>query len=159
VAHGSKLAAILKAESVLHWDLRAQGHRLYLEPTASTFHLNYSLALATISLRFLSGQLFVAARARFWSALRRFLYSAAGPLIPLVLLRRVLRDLGRIGELPRLGFSILPVLMLALASDAAGEMVGYLFGGKRAMHKLTDMEYHRHRYLSENDRQRLTSEP
>jgi Glycosyl transferase family 2 len=143
LAYGSQLEAMLHAESVLHWNLRGQGHQLYLESSARTFHLNFSLALPTIPLRFFGGRLFAASRAQGWSGLRRFLYAAASPLIPLVRLRRILRDLHRAGRLqPR----ILPLLILALAIDAAGEMIGYLLGSGQAMCKLTDMEFHRHRY-------------
>jgi len=158
LAYGSQLDAMLEAESVLHWELLAKGHQLCLEPAARTYHLNYSLRLATIWLRFLGGRLFAGSRARSWSLLRRLLYGAASPLIPIVRLHRVLRDLRRASKPPRVLRHVLPLLGLALASDAAGEMVGYLLGSGQTMRKLSDMEFHRHRYLSENDRQRLTSE-
>ena len=34
--YGPELEAMLESESVLHWDLRAKGYRLYLEPKAKT---------------------------------------------------------------------------------------------------------------------------
>lgn len=159
LAYGSQLEAMLEAESVLHWDLRAKGHRLYLEPTAKTFHLSYSLPSATLPLRFLGGRLFASSRARLWTRLRRLLYGLASPLIPLVRAPRVLRDLRRAGQLRHLLPRVLPVLTVALAIDAAGEMIGYLFGSGQTMRTLSEMEFHRHRYLSEKDRQRLTSRP
>lgn len=143
LAYGSQLEAMLDAESVLHWNLRAQGHQLYLESSARTLHLNYSLLRPTIPLRFFGGRLFAASRARAWSVPRRLLYALASPLIPFVRLRRILRDLHRAG---RLTFRGLPLLTIALTSDAAGEMIGYLFGSGEAMGRLTDMEFHRHRY-------------
>lgn len=148
LAYGSQLQAMLDAESVLHWNLRSQGHQLYLESSARTFHLNYSLVLPTIPLRFFGGRLFAASRSRGWTGLRRFLYAAASPLIPLVRMRRVLRDLHRAG---RLQLRMLPPLILALTSDAAGEMIGYLLGSGQAMCRLTDMEFHRHRFQKRGD--------
>ncbi len=38
--YGEELEARLAAEAVMHWDLRAKGHRLYLEPSARVHHLN-----------------------------------------------------------------------------------------------------------------------
>lgn len=155
LTYGSELQAMLEAESVLHWDLRAKGYRLYLESTAKTFHLNYSRLSATLFLRFLGGRLFASARARPWKPLRRILYGAASPLIPLVRLRRVLRDLHRAGQLWRLLPSVLPVLAFTLASDAVGEMVGYFFGSGQTMRTLSDMEFHRYRFMNRQDKRAL----
>jgi hypothetical protein len=155
LAYGSQLETMLEAESVLHWDLRGKGHQLYLEPKAKTFHLNYSLTVPTILLRFLGGRLFAASRARSWSTVRRLLYCAASPLIPLVRLRRVWRDLRRASMSSRLPRHILPVLAFTLACDAAGEMIGYLFGSGQTMRKLSDMEFHRDRFMNRDDKRAL----
>ena len=155
VAYGSHLEAMLEAESVLHWDLHARGHQLYLEPAAKTFHLNYSLPSATLSLRFLGGRLFASSRARSWTRLRRSLYGLASPLIPLVRAPRALRDLRRAGRLRHLLPRVLPVLTVALAIDAVGEMIGYLFGSGQTMRTLSEMEFHRHRFMSRQDKRAL----
>lgn len=159
LAYGSQLEAMLEAETVLHWDLRAKGHRLYLEPAAKTFHLNFSSLGASLRLRFLGGRLFASSRARYWKPLRRILYGAASPLIPLVRLPRALRDLHRAGLLPRLLPQVLAVLAFTLASDAVGEMIGYLFGGGQTMRTLSEMEFERHRFLSQKDQRSLTPGP
>ncbi|HYP53291.1 MAG TPA: hypothetical protein VEQ42_07100, partial [Pyrinomonadaceae bacterium] len=39
-----------------------------------------------------------------------------------------------------------------LCVDGAGELAGYLAGPGRAMARLTDMEFHRQRFLSKDDR-------
>ena len=158
LAYGSELEAMLEAESVLHWDLRAKGYQLHLEPTAKTFHLNYSLPSATLRLRFLGGRLFAASRARPWTPLRRLLYGLASPLIPLVRAPRILRDLHRAGRLRHLLPGVLPVLAVALAIDAAGEMVGYLFGSGQTMRALSGMEFHRHRFMNRSDKRTLDAE-
>ncbi|HEX8473057.1 MAG TPA: glycosyltransferase [Pyrinomonadaceae bacterium] len=157
--YGDRLEAMLDAESILHWDLRARGHRLWLEPKARTFHQNFSVPFSSIPLRFNGGRLFAASRSRAWSLPRRALFTVAAPLIPFVRCLRIVRELSRPGRprhmLPRL----LPALIVGLAFDGAGEMVGYALGAGDAMRKLSDMEFHRERYLSEGDRRgRLASE-
>lgn len=151
--YGAKLESMLDAESILHWDLRAKGHELYLEPAARTFHQNFSRALPSAPLRFNGGRLFAASRARRWPALRRLLYCAGAPVIPFVRLRRIMLELRKPGRRRDLLPRILPLLVAALAIDAAGEMVGYAFGEGDAMRKLSEMEFHRHRYLAKLDRQ------
>jgi hypothetical protein len=39
--YGDRLEAMLEAESILRWDLRAKGHQLYLEPAAKTDHQDF----------------------------------------------------------------------------------------------------------------------
>ncbi len=153
--YGQELDGMLEAETLLHWDLRARGYQLYVEPRARTFHMNYSVTLPSIPLRFYCGRLFAGHRARRWTLLRRAIYVGGAPLIPLIRLRRALGQLGRSthgrGLLPR----ILPLLVLALTVDAAGEMVGYALGPGEAARKLAAIEFHRYRYLSKADRRLL----
>lgn len=158
--YGQELDAMLEAESLLHWDLRAGGHHLYVEPRARTFHMNVSAPLPSIPLRFYSGRHFAAYRARRWSLLRRALYVWGAPLIPfvrLLRLRRALRQLGRFSPSRGLLARVLPLLILVLAVDAAGEMVGYALGPGEVVRKLTDMEFHRYRFLCKADRRSLTT--
>jgi hypothetical protein len=151
LSYGSQLGAMLEAESVLHWDLRRQGHQLYLEAEAKTFHLNYSLLGPTIPLRFQGGRMFAAARATPWSLIRRLAYAAASPLIPFVRIQRVVRDLRRARQSPlKPGF--LTFMALVTVSDAVGEFLGYLIGGGQSVQVLSDMEFHRHRFMSREDK-------
>lgn len=153
LAYGERLPAMFDAESVLHWDLRAQGYQLYLEPRARTYHINISAFMPSLILRFYGGRLFAAARSRQWTWPRRLLYLAAGQLIPVVRLIRTARWLlqpGRPGHrLPRL----LPVIALFLIVDGIGEMLGYALGMGSAMSTISDMEFDRQRYLTPTDRQ------
>jgi glycosyltransferase involved in cell wall biosynthesis len=150
--YGDRLEEMLDAESVLHWDLRAKGHGLYLEPKARTFHQNFSIFLPSITLRFQGGRLFAAARARRWPHRRRLLFMCGAPLIPLVRFIRIVHDLRRGDGSRRLLPRIVPGLFAALIFDGLGEMVGYSLGPGRAMEKLSDMEFHRQRYLHKTDR-------
>ncbi len=74
---GDRLEAMLEAESILQWDLRAKGHQLYLEPAAKTYHQNFSAPFSWVALRLDVGRLFAASRARTWSPWRRLLYACA----------------------------------------------------------------------------------
>ena len=155
VAYGDRLEAMLDAESVLHWDLRRRGHKLYLEPKARTFHQNFSRLSPSFPLRFNGGRLFAAARARGWPIWRRTLFTCAAPLIPVVRCLRITRELFRPARPRRLLPRLLPALLVGLIFDGAGEMAGYALGPGRAMAKLSDMEFHRERYLAQHDRREL----
>jgi len=129
LSYGRELEALLDAESILHWDLQAKGHRLYLEPMARTRHMNFTRLSSWLPVELLSARMFAATRARSarWSWPQRLLYAGAAPLIPLVRLRRIVREVRRAGQqqvLPR----ALPVLVAGLAMSAAGELAGYAFG-------------------------------
>jgi hypothetical protein len=47
---------------------------------------------------------------------------------------------------------VLPLLFAGLLVDGTGEMIGYAFGAGKAMRRLSDMEFHRERYLTKHDR-------
>jgi len=147
--YGEKLEGLLEAETVLHWDLRDRGHRLYLEPAARTRHLKALPLSCWIPLRFYCGRQFAASRARNrgWSLSRRLFYSLSAPLIPLVRLVRALRRL-ELGELPPgLRWRLLAAMIFMLLLDGTGEMVGYVLGPGRAKEKLTHLDFQVHRYL------------
>jgi len=150
--YGDRLEAMLDSESILHWDLRARGHKLYLEPKARTFHQNFSTRSSVPTLRFNGGRLFASSRALHWPAWRRALFFAASPLIPFVRCSRIARELFKPGRPRRMLPRLLPELLVGLIFDGAGEMVGYALGPGGAMAKLSDMEFHRERFLAAHDR-------
>lgn len=146
--YGDGLEAMLDAESVLHWDLRSKGYRLYLESEARTFHENFSAKSPSLKLRFNGGRLFAAARARDWSMGRRALFFCASPLIPIIRCLRIARELFRPGRPSYLLPQLLPALLVGLVFDGAGEMAGYGFGSGNSMATLSDLEFHRERYMA-----------
>jgi hypothetical protein len=151
LGYGDQLEEMMDAESVLHWDLRAKGLRLAVEPGARTFHQNFSKLLPSIVLRFHGGRLFASSRARHWPIWRSILFTGASPLIPSIRLARIVRELRREGRPRHLLPKIIPGLLLLLAFDGIGEMVGYAFGAGASMEILSEMEFHRHRYLQKID--------
>lgn len=148
---GEELDALLEAETVLHWRLRAQGHQLYLEPAAKTRHWNYSRLESSILVRFFAGRLFAAFRARHWSLPHRLLYISGAPLIPFVRFYRIWREARRPGRrIPR-RLLVLPLAFFLLIFDAAGEMVGYIFGTGDAAQRIADWDFHRERFMNARD--------
>ena len=62
--YGDSLPGMLEAESVLHWQLRRNGHKLYLETAAKTSHVNISRLVSWASAQYHAGRMFAAFRAR-----------------------------------------------------------------------------------------------
>jgi GT2 family glycosyltransferase len=155
--YGPRLEAMLEAESVLHWDLRAKGYRLYLEPKARIAHLNFGLRSSWMRAQFYSGRLFAAVRAQHWSALRRLLYAGGAPLIPLVRFRRILQQLPQSLHQQPSALRILFALCFGLTVSAMGEGIGYALGPGETGQKLSRFEFHRVRHLTKQARQPATS--
>ncbi len=140
---------VLQAESVLHWDLRARGHQLDLEPEAKIAYLNFGLLSSWVPAQFHSGRLFAVVCAQAWLPYRRLLYTAGALLIPLVHLRRILRQVRWSGPRQVAPLPLLPALPFDLEVSAAGEMTGYVARASDARHRLAVFEFHRVRHLGE----------
>jgi len=144
-----ELEAMLEMETILHWDLRANGHQLYLEPAAKTYHQNITLLSPFLREQFYVGRLFAASRARRWSPCWRLLYIGGAPLIPPIRLWRILRELRRSGRPRDLLPGILPALIVGLVVSAVGEMMGYALGAGHASQQLCALEFHRDQHCGE----------
>jgi hypothetical protein len=150
--YGDRLPKMLGSESVLHWDLSSKGERLCLEPGARTRHLNVSLLHASIRIRFHGGRYFASSRADRWPVVKRIVYAALSPLIPLVRLVRIAGELMKPGrKFDRLP-STLPALLVLLSIDAAGEAAGYLFGPGGSPGESTYLEFHQERHMTEEEK-------
>ena len=158
LGYGDRLESMMEAETVLHWDLRANGHRLYLEPAARVSHMNFSLWMSWIPSQFLNGRLFAGARARQMSPVRRAAYAVGSPLIPLVRLLRIGSAAVRSRELRPRFFQALPALIVGLAVDGAAQFVGYLVGAGDALDHIGRYEFHRAQRITENDRREVLAE-
>jgi hypothetical protein len=146
LAYGSRLEAMLDLEGNLLRDLAARGHRLLLEPAAVSAHVNVSRLGSYLRSEFHGGRAFAATRATAagWSPARRMLQAAGGPLVPMVRLRRVLREVRRSGRFRQLVPGILPPLLLGLGGFALGEMAGYVLGTGSARQRRVGIELERH---------------
>jgi hypothetical protein len=145
LGYGDQLAQMLEAESLLHWELCDNGFTLFFEPTAKTYHLNFSKWGTYLQPQFLVGRIFASTRARDWSVLKRIIYSGGAILLPLIRLRRILNELPRAYR-DRFGYALAALLPLVCVS-ALGEMIGYLLGIGRAQDHLNMYEFRREQHI------------
>jgi glycosyl transferase family 2 len=147
---GDDLSQQLRADSIMHADLRTRGYELYLEPEARIDHLNVSLLRWSAVERFHSSRHFAGLRARGWPLRRRLLYIGGAPLIPAVRLRRILGFVRRSRDAPS-ALRLLPALGFVLTLSAFGELAGYAFGPGRAGYSY-EIEVYRSRFVRPADR-------
>ena len=132
--HLDELEELLEQEPSL-WDaLRSRGGRLYQVAGARERHINVSALGSFVSTAYLGGRTYGAARLSHegFSTLKRVLYSLATPLIVAVKLRRVLKDVDRMGRREELIPRVLPQILLGLTSAQLGELHGYVAGAGSA---------------------------
>ena len=155
--YDEKLESMLDAETVLHWDMRAKGHRLYHETTAQVAHTNFALWSSWLPLHFWHGQLFAGLRSRQMPWWKRAVYIGGSPLIPLVRTFRIVRDVWqrRSGRLLRRLIYCFPAMVLGLMLDACGQLIGYASGTGNALQRAGRYEFHRDRHITEEDRQAI----
>lgn len=154
-AYGPRLETMLEAETIMHEDLRANGHRLYQEAGARAAHLNVTRLSSWLGERFQTGRRFASARAYEWRLARRVLYAAGSPLIPIVRFPRLRADLRRTGLGRTLGVSGHALLLIALVVSAAGELVGYAAGSGDSMFTLSRIELRKDLHLRPGERAHL----
>jgi glycosyltransferase involved in cell wall biosynthesis len=133
----------LEVEAALHDELQHQGHLLYIEPNAVIYHLGYHKLFASLPVQFHIGRLYATGRIMTWPLIRRLLYFAASPLIPLVRLFRLTRRLIQSGSQRRCPYLALVFTLPGLISSALGEMAGYAAGPGDSKAKIIRHEFHR----------------
>jgi hypothetical protein len=153
--YGDQLGDMLESETVMHLDLCRKGYRLRIEPAARTAHVNFSLLSSWFPVQYLAGRVFAGNRIRSWSVARRLIYGIASPLIPIVRLFRISRELTRPGRPSHLSARLMPLLILGLLCDGLGQMIGYLSGPGNATEKLGQFEFNRIDHITEEDRRSL----
>jgi len=151
MGYADQLDPMMEAETVLHWDLREKGHRLYMESTASVAHTNFSLWSSFLKAQFYNGRLFAGARARQKPLLWRIVFVLGSPLIPIVRLWRIWSGLPS-KELKIRFLSCVHALIIGLAIDGVGQMIGYALGMGNAKDKVAKFEVDRFKHVREQDR-------
>jgi len=149
--YGSDLEKMMASESILHWDLRQKGYRLYLEANAKTAHTNFSLFSSWIRSKFHSGRVFGSARMHGWPIWKRLVFTAASPLIPIVRLWKIIILLTGSRQTFGLFIKVIPLMVAGLSLSAFGEMTGYAFGSGNSVNILSDYEFYRRRHQCEAD--------
>ncbi len=154
LGYGAELERLLEAETVLHWDLRAKGHRLYLDAGVKAAHTNYSRWSVWLRVQYLGGRMFGGSRVAKAPLLRRLIYFAASPLIPLIRLVRVTQTAMRSGLWARWLYC-LPALCVGLTLDGIGQGAGYLCGPGDSMQRLAPYEFCRVHNINSRDRREV----
>ncbi len=148
---GDELAQMLESSSTMQWELMKRGHRFTLEPAAKMYHENFSKFGSSVKLHFHLGRVFASKRTAKWSVPHRIVYALAWPLISFVRLTRLLRSdlrIGRVNQIPRL----IPVAAFLLTCNSLGEAIGSLVGPGRSVEWITNIEFHRHRFMVGGER-------
>lgn len=128
LTYGAELARKFEAETLLHWEMRRQGHQLYLQADAVTNHVNFTRFGYMMRLTWLAGWHFGAARTSSWSWRRRLPWILASILIPAVRLHRIYREIRRPGRFDGSLPGLMAILCLLLLCDGIGQMAGAAFG-------------------------------
>lgn len=113
-------------ETVVNDRLRQDGHSLLLTPEIRVYHGRPFGVRAFCRQRLVHGRKFGAERVARASLVRRLLYVGASPLIPLVFLTKIARQVLEKGRHGRAFVLSLPLLMLFLLCWSLGELHGYL---------------------------------
>lgn len=152
LAMSDRLEHALSSGDELPLWLRAHGHRCYFEPAARLDHLNVARPVAFVRERFVAGVLIGANRARRWSLARRVVYMGGAPLIPVVLLARVLPGLRETIRRVRLPLMTVPLMVLGIVLKAAGEFVGYAgASGDASEREMHEYEIHKLAYAARKE--------
>jgi hypothetical protein len=154
LGYGERLTQLLGFEAELHAELRRRGERMIIEPRARLAHVNVTRLRSWLPERWHAGRIYAGALSRRWPRRRRVFYALASPAIPLLRVRRALRDAARTGE-HGVGRA-LPFLCLGLLAQTAGEAYGFL-RGPGSMTQLFDMELRRLDYLAADDPMRAAA--
>jgi hypothetical protein len=152
-AYGDRLTLMMGRDGGLMRDLLRRGHRIGVHPQARYGHLQVTAWRRQPRYRFCSGRNAAATRARQggWGPGRRSLYVLCTPLIPFVLLVRLIPVLRPLG----IPSAALGPLALGLLIHSVGEAAGYALGPGGSREILANLEIDRRRFLSGRDRRRL----
>jgi hypothetical protein len=149
LAFGDRLPQAVSQGEDLVLGLRARGQRAYFEPAARIDHANVSRPGSWISQRYVVGRVLAGARVPQWSWGRRLLYVGGSPLIPVVVLSRLLDSVRLARRSQRLPAGTMPALMVGIVLSAAGEMVSYAVGAAaRVVLGSDEYELHKLSYTS-----------
>ena len=143
--YGDDLGGLLEAESVLHWDLVSRGYKLYLEPEAKIYHLNFCVFPTFLKVNLYMGRTFAATRRQSWSRLKRTAFALGSLLIPFVRFYRIVRNYPGSIDILKTKPQVYPILASGLVASSIGEMIGYIYGPGDSRRKA--LEYHFHRDL------------
>lgn len=143
-----RLERALSSGDELPIALRERGSRAYFEPAARIAHINVGRHGWTDE-RYLSGLMVGSHRKAIWSRGRRLAYVFASPLIPAVILARIMRPVAVLVRRRALPLGTIPALIAGAMVRTMGEVVGYLVGASsEAQSRMEEYELHKTRYVA-----------
>lgn len=151
--YGDRLGNMLIRANILHMDLRAKGHRLYMEDRASIYHVNVSKTVSILFDLFYNGWLYTAALADY-KGLSRFERLKGIIMEPPIIAGHFLGTLGsirRAGKTRELLPRALPIIASGLAVHMLGKMYGYVAGYGSAQKHINSYEFDRYKYITAED--------
>ena len=116
-------------ETTVHWALARAGETLFLNPVPLVDQMRDGLSLGRLWRERIDwGRLFAYTRAREASPIKRMIWVGLSPVLPTVLLWRILRQ--TVSKRLPLGpaLAAAPATLLLLIGWSVGEMIGYLTG-------------------------------
>jgi hypothetical protein len=145
---GEQLEIALDPYSGVLWPiLFERGLRAWFEPEARIRHLGVGQFGTSLREKVLIGMIVGNYRATRWSLARRLVYFFGSPLIPLVLMARLLPAVRRIRRRHRLPWGSLPMMFLGCVAKAVGETYAVAAGAPAGTQaRQTEIEVHRLRY-------------
>jgi GT2 family glycosyltransferase len=153
--YGDQLDSLMDAETVLHWNLRSKGHRLFLDSQACVAHTNFSLWASWLPAQLHNGRLFAGTRALQKPLSWRILFTLGAPLIPAVRLARIWAAISS-KELRRRFLSSIHAVAIGLVVDGMGQMIGYALGaGENTSERVGRYEMERFRHIREQERREI----
>jgi Glycosyl transferase family 2 len=158
LSFGDELPELFMADTILHWELRKRGYRLFLETRAQAYHVYMTRLAPFIAENYCIGRQFASTRARDWSWPHRISFALGAPLIPLVRFTRIFRRMREFGWVRDLVPGVLPALAIGLSVSAAGEFMGCLFGLGGAARRTLDLDFSRDRFVSDEERAAIWGE-
>ena len=123
-------------EFFLHEELRKNGVRFLSVPTLRINHKKEFGILYFLKQRYNYSRSFAGMRRKRESIAGRIKYLLASPILPILLLWRIARQVFQKGRHQREFFLSLPLLALFMVSYAAGEFIGYLLGPGASLAKV-----------------------
>lgn len=146
---GDKLDSALSHGDELAVALHARGHRAYFEPSAKLDHANISQPVWWFQQRYLSGLMVASSRKARWPRSKCLMYICASPLIPFVVLSRLIRPLKSLARSGTLPLATPPLLIAGAIARTIGEVVGYARGpGANSQDRMDEYELHKLRFTS-----------
>lgn len=145
---GDRLEDLLDANNEELWPtLHRKGYHSCFDRDARANHVNATKLRVMVQIRFCTGALIGAQRARRWTWLRRLMYIAGSPLIPAVLVWRARSNIRFAAAGQRLPLGTTLGISVGAFTKAIGEVLGYLgLTPRSAESGLTDNELHKLRH-------------